>query len=251
LSYDASWHGSLRAAEEGGHPWFRARAALVADLLMKHGPSTSTVLDLGCGTGYAAALASSRFQGTFVAACDLSVEQSSGSAGRGVSLVRADLARLPFRNGFDAVLLLDVLEHFEDEAAVLASARSALREAGLLVVTVPAMPGLWSSYDERCGHLRRYRPGELARTLEDGGLEIVMMSPFMGFLAPWLFLSRRVFAGRRGSVGEAGGIREFRPGRLTATMASSAASVEKAMILRGVRFPFGSSIVAVARPVST
>ena len=55
--------------------------------------------------------------------------------------------------------MLDVLEHIEDDAGALAAARDALAPGGRLLLTVPAMPCLWSRHDEANCHFRRYTRG--------------------------------------------------------------------------------------------
>src|SRR4029079_14886838 len=66
---------------------------------------------------------------------------------------------------YDLILLLDVLEHIADDVAALAAARRALRPGGHLLVTVPALPWLWSRHDEANHHHRRYLPRGLRRSL--------------------------------------------------------------------------------------
>ena len=57
--------------------------------------------------------------------------------------------------------LFDVLEHIDDDDAVLAAARRMLRPGGRLVVTVPRHPFLWSHLDALVDHRRRYRASDL------------------------------------------------------------------------------------------
>ena len=56
----------------------------------------------------------------------------------------------------DLVTLLDVIEHIEDDHGFLAEIADAMRPGAQLVVTVPALPQLWSPWDEELGHHRRY-----------------------------------------------------------------------------------------------
>jgi len=70
---------------------------------------------------------------------------------------------------YDVVLLLDVIEHLDDDVAGLRAARRCLRDEGLLVVAVPAYPSLWSAHDVALGHRRRYTAIELRRVVELAG----------------------------------------------------------------------------------
>ncbi len=56
----------------------------------------------------------------------------------------------------DVVAVLDVLEHIEDDAEFLAGLVASMKPGATLVVTVPALQGLWSEWDVRLGHHRRY-----------------------------------------------------------------------------------------------
>lgn len=142
---------------------------------------------------------------------------------------------------------MDVLEHFEDDLSVLRSASSALAPGGLLVVTVPAMPSLWSDYDVRCGHCRRYTRRSLLDLLQECGFESVFTSYFMCILAPALFLRRKLHLCR--SRDPSGGISEleFRPGRLVSGIAGASVSLERLVLGQGFRLPWGSSLIAAAR----
>jgi SAM-dependent methyltransferase len=75
---------------------------------------------------------------------------------------------------FDLVLLLDVLEHVEDDAGFLgAIVRENLAPGGSVLVSVPAWQRLFTNHDLRLRHHRRYAPAEAASLLEGAGLTIV------------------------------------------------------------------------------
>lgn len=89
------------------------------------------VLDLGCGKGrFADQL---RALGANVVGVDLSAAMLA--AGSGFPRARASARRLPFASGaFDAVVAVEVLEHVDAVAPVLAEARRVLRPGGRLAV---------------------------------------------------------------------------------------------------------------------
>ena len=78
-----------------------------------------------------------------------------------------DARHIPFRDHFDAIGAFDVLEHIEDDVAVIEEVGRALRPDGMFVMTVPQHPALWSPQDDHAYHVRRYtsrRPPAQARS---------------------------------------------------------------------------------------
>ena len=100
-------------------------------------------LDLGCGTGIMLDKLGERFDG--VAGLDISQEMLEGydlsdlRPGLSVSLLRGDMAALPFREAaFDVVVCRSALHHMDDEAGVLAEIARVLKPDGALVLGEPA-----------------------------------------------------------------------------------------------------------------
>ena len=85
---------------------------------------------------------------------------------------------LPFLREFDIATLFDVIEHVADDVALLVEARAVLRAGGHVVVTVPAGPRLWTTYDEVIGHKRRYDRDVLISALTRAGLRVRYVSYF-------------------------------------------------------------------------
>ncbi len=108
------------------------------------------------------------------------------AAGFGVSCVEPDLrmaeglraegfethAAIPAGKAFDLIYTLNVLEHIEDDAGTLAAFRRALAADGTLYVYVPAFAVLYSAFDKRVGHLRRYRRGDLVAKVRAAGFTV-------------------------------------------------------------------------------
>ena len=72
----------------------------------------------------------------------------------------------------DTVVCLNVLEHIEMDEQVLDSLHKCLPEGCRLVFLVPFNPRLYSEFDRRIGHFRRYRKGELEHKMAKAGFEI-------------------------------------------------------------------------------
>jgi SAM-dependent methyltransferase len=163
-----SYESDTLAVEEN-HWWYHGRRRIVVDLVAGLPlPPEPRILDAGCGSGRNLAELA-RF-GTAVG-LEPSERGAEVARERGVGeVVEASIDTMPFEDAsFDLVCLLDVLEHIEDDRRALRELRRVARPGGLLLITVPAYPQLWSSHDELNLHYRRYtRPVLLERAVEAG-----------------------------------------------------------------------------------
>lgn len=73
----------------------------------------------------------------------------------------------------DAVSMLDVLEHLDDPVSALRQASLMLKEDGIILLTVPSDPRLFSDWDRRLNHRCRYRRDQLLLVVESAGLEMI------------------------------------------------------------------------------
>lgn len=73
---------------------------------------------------------------------------------------------------FDTAVMLNVLEHIEDDAAALAAVHRLLAPGGRLVLLLPAEHYLYGTLDQALGHYRRYEPAEVRRLVRAAGYEI-------------------------------------------------------------------------------
>jgi 2-polyprenyl-3-methyl-5-hydroxy-6-metoxy-1,4-benzoquinol methylase len=136
--------------------------------------------------------------------------------------------------GFDAAVMVNVLEHIDDDVGALRSLGGDLRPGGQIVIYSPAFNALYSRFDAAVGHHRRYTKGSLARTIDDADLELVDIRYVnaVGALA-WYVVATRL--GRRPTEG-------------WSTQAFDRVAVPFVRrVERRVTPPFGQSLLAVAR----
>ena len=76
-------------------------------------------------------------------------------------VVVGSLSDLEPQERFDAILYMDVLEHIESDGAEVASAAGRLKPNGVLAILAPALPWLFTPFDEAIGHYRRYTKDSL------------------------------------------------------------------------------------------
>lgn len=87
---------------------------------------------------------------------------------------------------FDSVAYINVLEHIEDDRGELARAFDAIRPGGHLLVFVPALGWLYSDFDRRIGHARRYSRAGLAQVARAAGFEVIRAKYFdLAGVLPW------------------------------------------------------------------
>ena len=187
-------HGEELARRDRAYWWFRSRYATVERLLRRRSSiPIEGLLDFGCGSG-----------GFLRHAVDRGLVASSGAIGidgdaaavdrvraMGFEAHQADASNLPAVRIWHrpaAITALDVLEHLDDPAVALDALRSLAAPSATLVVLVPAMPSLWSEWDDRLGHRRRYLARTLRRDLESAGWKVKHVRYlFISMLAPaWL-----------------------------------------------------------------
>ena len=106
-----------------------------------------------------------------------------------------DLAA-PDDGGFDAVVLLDVLEHIENDASLVERLVARLVPGGCLILKVPAMSSLYSPIDAAIGHLRRYNKKEICNLINRTGLEDLRVWSFNAFAVPAWWWNGRVLKRR-------------------------------------------------------
>src|SRR5262245_48781608 len=157
--------------------------------------SATFVLDAGCGTGSMVELLGE--MGFRPVGFDLRPEGlvATKRSFRKAFLFQAESSRLPIADGsFDVALALDVLEHVDDRA-MLAEIVRALRPGAHLLLTVPALPSLWSFRDEAAGHLRRYTKDSLKAVVDEAQLDICELGYYQCLLLPLVVATR--WLGRR------------------------------------------------------
>ena len=233
---------SLHASQDR-HWWFVGRRRIVASLIARFValPAKARVLEAGCG--YGGNLAMLEELGNVQA-----FEVNDDARTHAASVLRRPVAygMLPdaigFENDrFDLIAMLDVLEHISDDVASLRTLGERLAPGGSLLLTVPAVPWLWSDHDVLHQHKRRYTRAVLAERLHEAGFQIAGIGYFNSLLFP-LALAQRLMARLVGG----GGTDHAAPSEPLNAILTGIFSFE-ARLLGRIPFPIGLSLFAVAR----
>ncbi len=148
------------------HPWEFARVNAILRLLgmIKDPENISMVLDVGCGDGFIANNVLKKLTVEGIDGIDINLNDSE------VKKLSSYYNDINFYNTFetiktrkyDLILLLDVLEHVEDDGTFLNEIiEKHMYLGGYCLVASPAFNCLFSSHDRFLRHYRRYNLKEL------------------------------------------------------------------------------------------
>jgi SAM-dependent methyltransferase len=191
--FKENYFAELAKLEEP-HFWFRARNRLIIWALQKYCPQFNSFLEIGCGTGYVLSGIADEFPNRSLHGSEIFVAGLAFAAARqpAVNFVQVDARNIPFVNEFDVIGAFDVLEHIQEDDQVLTQMREALKPDGLILLTVPQHPWLWSPIDEYASHARRYSATEIHQKVRTAGFEILRSTSFVSILLPAMLVSRLV-----------------------------------------------------------
>lgn len=169
--------------------WYIARRELLHMALHSLAlPKNAKILEVGPGAG-----ANARMLANFgtVLLAEPSELFRKYLAAKGFNATDASLPELAGVSGpFDLICLFDVLEHVDDDAGALGKLAEKLAPGGRMLLTVPAVPFLYSRYDVSAGHFRRYNVSMLRAAARRAGLSESWHSYFNFFLMPLVMASR-------------------------------------------------------------
>ncbi|MCX8065846.1 MAG: class I SAM-dependent methyltransferase [Candidatus Hydrogenedentes bacterium] len=157
--------------------WFTLKRDLVIMLISSMVEKGSTVLEIGSGGGMLSAELSKI--GYNIISTD--VEPASAKytkemrvekvfisdCGKGIPLLEKTI---------DLIFMTDVLEHIEDDDYTISECVRVLKNGGYLLITVPAYPCLYSSWDRWNNHYRRYNKKMILSFAQTHNLSVLKLS---------------------------------------------------------------------------
>ncbi len=236
----------LAHLDESDWWWFVGRRAIIERTLRRHlVPSAAPrrILDAGCGSGGNLPMLEQFGVVTGVEPGPIAVEAARRRCPRARVLEGGIPEGLPTGEQFELIGLFDVLEHIERPVEALRSVRGALAPGGQLIVTVPAFPFLWSKHDEANHHFRRYTLRSLTGELSAAGFQVAFHTHYNIALFPPIAAVRLL---RKLLPGEESDNEGSLNSGLANTILTRTFSAEGHLVSR-VRFPFGVSLLVIAR----
>ena len=255
---DGIWVGPRAAVSypEAGHEiwpesldnwWYAHRARIVLESAERYRRGPRVIWDIGGGTGLMSA--AFRDQGWATAVVE-PIEAAARHAVPKADIVFAGvLEDLEVPSGaVPTVGLFDVIEHLDDPTVVLSHCHRILAPGGIVLVTVPAIPLLWSATDRAAGHKRRYTKAQVRTEAAAVGFRAVELRYFFVLPALAALPLRLIGDGRRRQdADEAILSREAQlltPRPAVDGLLHALLRIEKS-IGRHIAFPIGLSLLAV------
>jgi SAM-dependent methyltransferase len=153
------------------------------------------ILEVGCSGGYFLADLVAARPGDEIIGADYTraALERLGQRLTNVPLLQFDLTQCPLPDAsVDAVVLLNVLEHIEDDGRAVAQLHRILRPGGVMIIEVPAGSSLYDVYDSHLMHFRRYDMPKLLALLRGGGFEVLTHSHLGCLLFPPFWLTKKL-----------------------------------------------------------
>jgi SAM-dependent methyltransferase len=244
---------------ESKHWWFVGRRAILESFLSqivkrfeshrqaasnqpsKAGTQTGLrILDVGCGTGANLEMLSQFGQAEGV---DVSDDALQFCREKGLKAQKGLAERLPFEDGtFDITTALDVIEHLDDDIAGLKEMFRVTKHGGYSLIFVPAFMWLWGVQDDVSNHRIRYTKRQIVERLKKAGYTVERAT-----YANWTFFAP-ILAGR--TLMKLTGIKPESENNVNISALNRIFGklfAAERFWLRNVNFPFGVSIVIVAK----
>jgi Methyltransferase domain len=167
--------------------YYLYKGQFIFDKAIKSFNKSEILFDVGAGSGYFASIFVKNKK-TIKAYC-IDPFYSKDQLGNRNNL---NFVTAPPSEKADVLLFIDVLEHVEDDLALLKSYISSSSADALFVISVPAFKSLWSNHDVFLEHFRRYRKKDLRSLIKRAGLVEVESSYIFGSIFPLVWLIRKL-----------------------------------------------------------
>lgn len=225
--------------------WFQSRNKIILWTLKHANPKAGDCfLEVGCGTGFVLSAIAKEFPMLRLSATEFFGEGLDIANQRvpHCQFYQQDARKMGTQSAYDLIGCFDVLEHINEDSLVLENLRTALKDSGSLLITVPQHPWLWSSVDEYAHHVRRYNFSDLASKLEKAGFKIKFHTSFVSLLLPAMLISRMLLGNKPITTSTTG----LESSRLLNLIFNLFMRIEFQLIRRGIIWPAGGSLIVLA-----
>ena len=208
---ESGWSDELtelheNATESGAHFIdVASRDHAVNELKRTLGTKPVSIMEVGCSAGHLLADMRRSLPDATLTGGDytLGTLVKLGEKMPGIPLVRFNLADSPLPSAtYDAMVLLNVLEHIEDDVAATKHIARMLKPGGVAVIEVPAGPELFDDYDRQLQHFRRYTLPGICGVIERAGLVVERRNYLGALIYPAFYFAKKLSQSRPRSASE-------------------------------------------------
>ena len=244
--FKSSYFSDL-ASLEATNFWFQSRNKLILWMLQRYQSNFKSFLEIGCGTGYVLSGISKKFPKSSLFGSEIFITGLSFAAKRlpSTKFMQMDARSIPFESEFDVVGAFDVLEHIKEDEIVLSQIFTSLKPEGLMLITVPQHPWLWSPADVYACHERRYTASDLHQKIDAAGFNVLRSTSFITSLLPAMMISR--FYQKTITDKKFNHTAELKISPWLNSICFWMIIAEIALIKLGFNFPFGGSRIILAK----
>ena len=169
----------ILGADIADHWYYKSKVKAMMRIIGEEMPSK--ILDVGAGSGFFSRYLLSHSSAQEAWCVDVSYEGDADSCEAGKELY--------FRRSIefvdaDLVLLMDVLEHVDDDVELLKEYAKKVPRGSRFLISVPAFQFLWSGHDDFLDHKRRYTLHQLKDVVASAGLRVKSGSYYFGMVFP-------------------------------------------------------------------
>lgn len=230
---------------EDSHFWFIGKRLFIKTILNKYCQNYKKnlkILDIGCGTGGLTLFLTNWGKVIGIEKNQLAIKLAKK---RQLKIIKADAQKLPFSdNKFDLVTIFDVLYHkdINDVIKVIKESYRVLKINGFFLITDSSFNFLKSNHDKILGGNKRFTIKKIEKFLTKSDFIILKSSYIFFFIFPLIFLKRKIidfiFKTKNSDVEK---IANFINWLLIKLISF------EAWLLRYLSFPFGSSLIIMAK----
>lgn len=171
--------------------WMMARNQIIYRSVKKAGLAGLPILEVGCGRG----IVTGFFLEKNIDCVGVELAEINPMPGLGNKVITGKDALdfdEQFRQKFKAIMLLDVIEHIENDADFVMKLLKAYSNVEYLIIAVPARKEIWSNFDKFYRHFRRYDLKMVNELMDKLNFGIISERYFFNFVYLMIWLQNKL-----------------------------------------------------------
>ncbi|MHA1279976.1 MAG: class I SAM-dependent methyltransferase [Candidatus Helarchaeota archaeon] len=237
---------------EKNHYWYVCRRKMIHAILEQILPMNEPkprILDLGCGSG--SMFNTARKHGEYLG-IEYDAKAAANCKQKGAQVIIGDGMNIPLKDeSFDLIMLLDCLEHVEEDRQILNECYRVLIHEGLILISVPAFRILWTTFDEHSYHIRRYNCSDLIKLLENNDIKTIKVTHLFFYQFPVLLMIALLERfGFKKKDRQSGWRERLKPPPLILNKLLILLGQIEVFLTRWVSIPLGSSLIVLCEKIN-